>query len=387
MNLDRIPRTQVWIAGHRHGAFYTVGWLGFWLAVVLTLSLAAVRGLSVVLQAAIAVAAAAVYFSMVALVRRRTGREILVYYHHILVFLAVAAVLAAIAGEPVLAYLDITACGLALFTAVARVGCLMVGCCHGQPAPGGIAYGPEHQRYGIPSYLVGQHLIPVQAIESLGCAALAAAGTAAVLAKAPPGTAFTMFIAGYALLRFTLEWLRGDLGRHYVLALSEAQWISLALAVAAGAGGASGVVPGSAVLIVPAALLLGATLATIAGWFPRCRELAAPVHVTELARRLSRLELSHRDRVITAVTSRGLKVSIGETGHHAHYTLSTRTPLSKEGERRLALLVLWICRNDSEPDLIHGRAGALHVVTSRVEPPVFPAAPSRSPRPYSEPTR
>ena len=88
--LSRIPRTHLSIAGHRHGAFYVAGWSGFWLAVALTLSLAAVRGRSVLLQAGIAAAAAAVYFSIVALVGHRTGRETLVYYHHILVFLAVA---------------------------------------------------------------------------------------------------------------------------------------------------------------------------------------------------------------------------------------------------------------------------------------------------------
>jgi Prolipoprotein diacylglyceryl transferase len=368
VNLDRIPHTHLWIAGSRHGAFYIVGWSGFWLAAALTLSLTAVRGLSVALQAAIALAAAAVYFSIVALVRRRTGREVLVYYHHILAFLAVAAGLAALAGEPVLDYLDITACGLALFTAVARIGCLMVGCCHGQAASRGIAYGPEHRRYGIPGYLVGQHLIPVQAIESAGCAVLAVAGTAAVLAGAPPGTSFTLFIAGYALLRFGLEWFRGDLGRRYAHGLSEAQWISLALAVAVGAASATGVLPDGPFAVIPAGILLAVALATTAGWFPRRGELLAPAHVTELARRLGRLELSRPDRVITTVTSRGLKVSIGETGAHAHYTLSARTPLSEEGERRVVRLVLWICSDASDPELIHGGAGALHVVTLKAEP-------------------
>ncbi len=301
------------------------------------------------------------YFSIVAVVRHRTGRETLVYYHHILVFLAVGAGLAALAGQPVLPFLDITVCGLALFTAVARVGCLMVGCCHGRPASG-IAYGPEHRRTGS-GYLVGRP-DPVQAMEA-GCAVLTVITTAAVLTDARPGTAFAVFLAGYALLRFGLEWLRGDVARRYAHGLSEAQLISLALAVAVAVGGVTGVLPGGAWAITPAAILVAAALATILGWVPGRRELLAPVHVHELARRVGRLELSEPDRIVTAVTSRGLTVSMGENGEQAHYTLSTGTPLSEDSGRQLARLVLWICRDEAEPELIYGRTGAVHVVTPR----------------------
>ena len=363
--LRRVPRTHVSIAGHHHGAFYVTGWSGFWLALALTLSLAALRGRSVLMQAAIAAAAAAVYFSIVAVVRRRTGRETLVYYHHILVFLAVGAGLGALAGQPVLAFLDITVCGLALFTAVARIGCLMVGCCHGRPAQHGIVYGPEHRRHGVPAYLVGQDLIPVQALEALGCAVLTVITTVAVLTAAAPGTAFTIFIAGYALLRFGLEWLRGDLARRYAHGLSEAQLISLALAVGVGAGGVTGVLPGGGWTLVPAAILIAAAALTIAGWVPGRRELLAPVHVHELAHRVGRLELSESGRVITTVTSRGLTVSMGETEQYAHYSLSAGVPLSDESGRQLAALVLWICRDDAEPELIEGGGGVLHVITPR----------------------
>ncbi len=363
--LSRIPRTHLSIAGHRHGAFYVAGWSGFWLAVALTLSLAALRGRTVLLQAGIAAAAAAVYFSIVALVRQRTGRETLIYYHHILVFLAVAAGVAALAGQPVLRYLDITVCGLALFTAAARVGCLMVGCCHGRPARDGIAYGPEHQRHGVPAYLVGQHLIPVQAMEAAGCAVLTVIATVAVLAHAPRGTALAVFIAGYALLRFGLEWLRGDLARRYLHGLSEAQLITLALAVAVGVGGAAGVLPWGVWALVPAVILIIAALATIAGLAPGRHELLAPVHIIEVGHRLGRLELSGPDQVITAVSSRGLKVSMGKTDESAHYTLSTRGPLSQDSGQQLARLVLWLCRDDAEPELIYGGAGTLHVLTPR----------------------
>jgi hypothetical protein len=367
VNLDRIPHTHVSIAGRRHGAFHVCGWSGFWLAVALTCSLCEARGLSVWVQVAVAAAAAAVYFSMARLARRIFGRPALIYYHHILGFLAVAAALTAVLRAPVLAHLDVTACGLALFTAVARVGCLMVGCCHGQPARSGIAYGPEHRRYGVPGYLTGVRLIPVQAIEAAGCGLLAVAGSVTVLAGAPRGTALVVFLDGYAVLRFGLEWVRGDLARPYLHHLSEAQWTSLALTIGVAGGAAVGTLAGGGVATIPAVLLLGAALATNLGRFPGCRELLAPTHVSELARGLSRLELSRPDRIITTMTSRGLRVSIGETAEHAHYTLSTGGSLGQDGYRRLARLVLWICRNDSEAELIPGDGGAVHVVASRVE--------------------
>ena len=68
--------------------------------------------------------------------------------------------------------------------------------------------------------------------------------------------------------------------------------------------------------IIGAAILMAAALATVAGWVPGRRELLAPVHVHELARRVGRL-------------------------------------------------VLWICRDEAEPELIYGRTGAVHVVTPR----------------------
>jgi len=365
MTLEGVPRTHVSIAGHRHGAFYTTGWLGFWLAAALTISLCAATGLSVLVQAAIAALSAIVYFSIVRVARRVYGRQALIYYHHVLAFLAVAAVFAAVLGEPVLAYLDVTACGLGLFTAVARVGCLMVGCCHGQPARHGIPYGPEHERYGIPLYLVGVRLMPVQAIEAAGCLLLAIAGSAAVLAGAAAGTALTIFLAGYAALRFALEWLRGDLARPYALGLSEAQWTSLGLALVVAALAATDVLPGGPTAILPAVVLLVAAVATVLGRVPRHRELLAPTHVRELAHRLGGLEPSRPDHVITTVTSRGLQVSMGETRGYAHYTLSTDAPLDAGSDVRLARLVLWICRDESEPELIPGGDGAIHVVTPR----------------------
>jgi len=93
--------------------FLTLGWTGFWVAVALVLALSAATGLSVAVQAAISAAAVAVYCGVAWAAQRILGRAVLVYYHHMLAFLMLAATLAAVLGAPVLAHLDVTACGLA----------------------------------------------------------------------------------------------------------------------------------------------------------------------------------------------------------------------------------------------------------------------------------
>ncbi len=362
MNLDRVARRHVHLAGRPRGAFSVVGWSGFWLAVVLVLGLSAARGLSVGLQAAIAVLAAGVYVAMAAVARRVLGRAVLIYYHHILAFLACTAALTALLGGPVLAHLDVTAAGLAVFTAVARVGCLMVGCCHGRPAAWGIAYGPEHAEKEIPGYLVRVRLLPVPGFEAIACAALCIAASAAVARGAPDGTAFAIFVGGYAVVRFGLEWLRGDLLRPYARRLSEAQWTSLALAVGVAAGAAAGVLPHGVAAAAPAAILLAAAGVTITGRAPGHDALLAAPHVAELAGRLERLAPSHPDRVVTARTSRGLRLSRGGVDGLVHYTVSADRRLSAPDAEHVGRAVAWLRHPRADVELIPGPAGALHVV-------------------------
>jgi hypothetical protein len=342
-------------------AFLVLGWSGFWLAVALVTALCAATGLSVAVQATISLAAVGVYVSVAWAARRWLGRAVLIYYHHVLAFLACAAVIAAALGAPVLEHLDVTACGLALFTAVARVGCLMVGCCHGRPARWGVTYGPAHVRLGLPDYLVGVRLLPLQALESAACAAIAVAGCAAVLAGAAPGTVLVAFLAGYAVLRFPLEWLRGDLLRPYRRRLSEAQWTSLALAAAVAAGALSGMLPGGAVTLLPAGLLAAAAILTRAGRAPGAHALLAPPHVAELAARLDRLPGSGAPRVER--TSAGLRVSAGQTAGRAHYTVSAeRRGLSPEDAHELARVLVWMRHPRAGAEILPGQAGAFHVL-------------------------
>jgi prolipoprotein diacylglyceryltransferase len=350
--------------------FLLLGWSGFALAVVLVLALTAATGRSVAVQAAISLLAIGVYAAVARLARRVLGRAALVYYHHVLAFLALAGALAAVLGAPVLAHLDITACGLAAFTAVARAGCLMTGCCHGRPARHGVLYGSEHVRLGLPAYLAGLPLVPVQAVESVVSAGLAIAGTIAVLGGAAPGTALVIFVVGYAVLRFGLEWLRGDLLRPYRRRLSEAQWTSVALTAGVAAAAAAGILPGAAVAVAAAALLIAAATLTVAGRAPGARTFLGPQHVRELAARLDRLPRSTLPAVRTARTSLGLRVSTGAAADAVHYTVSAdRGPLDGAEAQQLARLLMWLRHAGAQAYLVPGQAGAIHVLT--------PAAPDR----------
>ncbi len=109
-----------------------------------------------------------------------------------------------------------------LFHAFGRVGCFLGGCCWGIEVSWGIRF---TQSIGAPN---GVPLLPVQLIEA-GCNLCLFAFTAWLSRKlVRKWLVMPVYIAGYSVLRFTLEFFRGDAERGVWL-LSTSQWISLAL--------------------------------------------------------------------------------------------------------------------------------------------------------------
>src|SRR6266536_430673 len=247
----------------------------------------------------------------------------------------------ALAGRPLLPYLDVTVLGVGLFLACGRVGCLMVGCCHGRPASWGVRYRDEHAAAGFPAYLVGVRLLPVQALESVWALAVSLAGAGLVLAGAAPGVALEWYLVAYAAGRFFLELVRGDAGRVYLLGFSEAQWTSLASPLAVTLAGAA------------AALPVRRRLAAVPS-----HRLLRPRHVREVAEALA---APAHGRPAVTTTSLGIRVSAGA----GRYALSSATgDMDEAAARVLARLIAQLRPQDGARDLTvaEGRWGVFHVL-------------------------
>lgn len=122
-----------------------------------------------------------------------------------------------------------------------RMGCLLAGCCFGQPLnsplalvfpPGSAAsFGQAKAGLLADAELASLAVHPTQIYESASCLALAAALTLWLTPrKRYDGQVFLAFIAGYAVIRFCLEFVRAD-DRGGFAGLSTSQWIGLALCV------------------------------------------------------------------------------------------------------------------------------------------------------------
>lgn len=134
---------------------------------------------------------------------------------------------------------DYCAAALTLGHAIGRLGCWAEGCCHGRPT--GLPWGSVFvdPASSVPPYLRGAPLYPTQLCEAIGEAIAAAVLIGWVLpriraGKLRGGTAFVGYILYYSILRFVIEFLRGDdRGAFLSPALSPSQWVSLAAGLAA----------------------------------------------------------------------------------------------------------------------------------------------------------
>ena len=156
-------------------------------------------------------------------------------------FVFYGGLLGALAGLPLSARLfhvdarrlaDLLAPCLALGHGIGRLGCLMVGCCYGMPWSGPLAVTYDHS-IAAPN---GVALLPVQLIETVGELVLCALLLVRTSRRPQGSHAAALYLAGYAVLRFSLEFVRfDDAERGFALGLSTSQWISLALLGAVGA--------------------------------------------------------------------------------------------------------------------------------------------------------
>ena len=120
------------------------------------------------------------------------------------------------------AFWDLYAPAIPLFHAFGRVGCFLNGCCHGIVS----------ERFGVAfphaaGSASGVPYLPVQLFEAAGNAVLFLALAHFSARCAGQGRALRAYLAAYAVMRFALEFLRGDAVRGVWWGLSTSQWISL----------------------------------------------------------------------------------------------------------------------------------------------------------------
>lgn len=111
--------------------------------------------------------------------------------------------------------------------AFGRIGCSLVGCCRGMAYDGPCAITYRDS----PVAPNGQPFFPVQLLEAALLFLLAGVLLIMLFKHASLDLLALTYLASYAVVRFLLEFLRGDAERGGAAGLSTSQWISLALLV------------------------------------------------------------------------------------------------------------------------------------------------------------
>jgi prolipoprotein diacylglyceryltransferase len=366
--LTRWLRPQLVLFRRPICAYQVWGVAGLLCAIPLAADLSLRRGLELPIVGSLLAGAIATFFGLVMAIKIVTGRETIVYYQHEIAILAEVALLGRLLGRPVLPYLDISAIAVGCFLAFGRIGCLMVGCCHGRPARAGILYGLSHAKAGFSFDFVGVPLLPVQAIESAWVFLIVAADSVWMARGSRPGEAFAAYVAAYAVERFILEYWRGDPHRPYWKGSSTAQWISAVSAALVMRAEFGGRLPFHYWHVAVAAVLAGLVVWN-AYRDTDARRLRDARHIGEIAAALSGLGAADPAAVNIPVarTSLGICISHGTlrsaAGASDHYTFSRQSPsLTPEQARELATLTRRL-RGHSHACLVsRGVTGAWHLV-------------------------
>ncbi|MCI0392744.1 MAG: prolipoprotein diacylglyceryl transferase [Acidobacteria bacterium] len=379
---DRLASPEILCIRRPWHSFRLCGYAGLALAILMAMGFMTYRGLSPWIMAGIVMAAVLTFFGLVMATKIITGEERIIYYHHEIAVMVVAAVLLWLLGRPILPYLDLTILSIGIFLVCGRIGCFMVGCCHGRPSGFGICYREEHAAAGFTHYLVGVRLFPIQAVESCWVFCIVLVGGALVLRGRPPGEALAWYIVTYDLGRFCFEFMRGDPDRPYYRGFSQPQWISLILMVGVAWAEFFGILPFHT-WHIGATIVLAVTMIAIS--VKRYLQKTAKYHllharhIREVAEAIilaSNLEAHNaivfgRDsapvNIHLGYTSLGIQISSGEisgaAGVIGHYALSCRNgALSEEAARTLSKLILQLKRASGSMEFIKGNRGVFHLL-------------------------
>lgn len=151
----------------------------------------------------------------------------LVFYGGLIGGIAGAFLGAWIAREKISSYFDAAVPCIALGHAFGRLGCFFAGCCYGMPCEGPLCV-------SFPAAGIPYATFPVQLLEmaiNLGIFAFLSHYTGKANRRY---NTLALYLVIYAVVRFILEFFRGDLIRGFSGGLSTSQWISIGLFVISG---------------------------------------------------------------------------------------------------------------------------------------------------------
>jgi phosphatidylglycerol:prolipoprotein diacylglycerol transferase len=127
--------------------------------------------------------------------------------------------------RPALEILDVAAPGLVLAQAVGRLGCLSAGCCYGRACSSRIGIVFTSPLSHAPLH---QPLYPTQLFHAAADLFIFLVLVGLSRKASRPGVVAVCYLVLYGVLRFTVEFWRGD-PRGFFAGLSTSQWISLVL--------------------------------------------------------------------------------------------------------------------------------------------------------------
>lgn len=379
-NLDQLVRPELHILQKSLSAFYICGYTGFVLALFLSATLVFFQGLSLWVMAGLGVSAIFTFLMLATITKIITGEERLVFYHHEIAVITVATLMLLWWRQPILPYLDVVALGIGLFLACTRIGCLMVGCCHGRPSSWGVCYQEAHASVGFTPYFVGVRLFPIQMVESLWVFCIILVGSVLLFGNYPPGSTLNWYIVAYGAGRFCFEFMRGDAERPYYWGFSQAQWISLLLMCAVVWAEKFGVLSfyswhiGATVCI--ALTMLGVALLRNLQKTAK-HKLLNPHHIKEVAEAVELVTNLATEETIAeqnpqlfthiGCTSLGIQISASKIQRAAscvcHYAVSNKSrSLTIEGAKTLTELILQLKHPSDSNELIEGNHGVFHLL-------------------------
>lgn len=370
---DKFARPQMRIFKMSISSYQVCGYTGLILGILLGMGLAVYKGLSLWTLLGLTGTSMLTFLGLVMITKIITGEERIIYYHHEIAIMIMAGLFLKLLKQPVLPYLDLTILGIGTFLACGRVGCLMVGCCHGRPHKWGVCYRKEHADAGFTHYYVGIRLFPIQAVESLWVFSLVIGGTIFVLGKYPPGEALAWYVINYDMGRFILEFFRGDPERPYYGGYSEGQWISLILMGAVVWGELAGVIVFHLWHVIVTAMVAVVMIAVaIARHYSQNagHQLVNPRHVREIARAIEQVSSpagSPAPLVLTMnTTSQGIRLSAGKINESEtaidHYAFSSKKGImNKDTAGTLADLIIQLRNRPCSKKLITHNRGVFHL--------------------------